>query len=147
MYHHIIFYRSEPPSLSPAVSIWWPGKVIDLFNMLPPSVWGAGSMPEGMCVRFIGGCFSVPEIDTQRMEVWTLALRFDRLKEWERVNGTRVFGEPWLRWLSEEIAAWEKPPVLVDAESNEASQGGKRLCHWKANPLDPEKPLWVELAE
>jgi hypothetical protein len=49
VYRTLIFYRSEPPSLSPAISIWWPGRVIDLFNLVPPNVWGNGNLPEGRC--------------------------------------------------------------------------------------------------
>jgi hypothetical protein len=143
VYHIIIFYRAEPSSLSPAVNIWWPGKVIDLFNLLPAPVWRNGNMPEGRCVDFIGGCFSAPEIDTNRMEVWNLCLRWERLEEWERLRGSRVFGEPWLKWLFEEIGTWEKPPILVDMELNQAIQGGKVLCRRVVNRHDPEKPLWV----
>jgi len=149
VYRTLIFYRPEPPSLSPALSIWWPGRVIDLFNLTPPDVWGNGNMPEGRCVEFIGACFAVPRIDTGRMEVWNLPLRWERLNEWERAHGTRVFGEPWVRWLFEEVAGWEKPPVLVDLEPPyHATQGGEVLCRrvdLRHDRWEPGQPLWVAL--
>jgi hypothetical protein len=144
VYRTIVFYRSDPPTFSPAVSVWWPGSVIDLFNLIPPLAWANGNMPEGRCVEFIGACFSVPEIDTSRMEVWNMRLRYDRLDEWEQVHGSRVFGEPFLKWLFDEVGAWERPPVLVNMEPPfEAYLGGKELCRWVANPHNPERPIWV----
>ena len=146
MYRVIIFYRSEPPCVSPAMNIWWPGKIIDLFNLLPPTVWCNGNMPEGRRVDFIGGCFAVPEVDTNRMEVWNLVLRWERLDEWERVNGARVFGAPWLQWLFEEVGTWEQPPVLVDMESPfEARQGGRVLCRRMAISMTPKNPCGLRL--
>lgn len=45
MHRTIIFYHSGLPSVSPAVSFWWPGKVINLFHLIPVEAWCNGNAP------------------------------------------------------------------------------------------------------
>jgi hypothetical protein len=122
VYRTIIFYRANPPAVSPAVSLEWSGKVVDLLNRLPPDVWVYGDRPERLCAAFVAACCAdLPQ------GLWALPLRRDRLAECERAHGGPLAGAAWVRWLSDEFGGGEAPPVLIDLDPPyHATRGGPR---------------------
>jgi N-glycosidase YbiA len=155
----IIFYRSDPPAVSPQVSVNWPGKVVDLFNRFPADVWFNRDTPEGRCVDFVAACcadggYADPTVGTAPSGLWNLPLRWDRPDELQGEPGTREYAERWRTWLFEEIERLSAeaggrwlPPVLVDLDPPyHATQGGKVLCRRaRADEYEPGKPLWVQV--
>lgn len=77
VYRRLIFFGSGLSSVSPAVSLWWPGKVINLFNQFPTDALHYGTYATGTCVDFIVACSAVKKTKYQPMEVYNLPLRWE----------------------------------------------------------------------
>jgi len=146
-----IFFRSELCSVSPAVSLWWPGEVIDLLNQLPVGSLHYGGMAEGTCVDFIVACSSTLKLEMLPLEVCNLPLRWDRQNDLEGKDGTLEYHERWRNWLLDEIGRlWDDadarrtPPVLIDLDPPfHATQGGKVLCRRLMGEYKVDGPEWV----
>src|SRR5690348_2800889 len=100
MYIDIIFHSPQLPRVSPAVAVWWPGRVIDLLNLIPWRVWSGGDMPEGRCAAFIGACAALPQVDADRLEVRNVPVA----KEWLASADPRE----WYARLLEDMRGWAR---------------------------------------
>jgi hypothetical protein len=149
MFRTFIFFRSDICSFSPAVRIWWPGRVIDLLNRLPESTIYWGGTAEGICADFIGACL-VLEGRIGPLEVSNLELRWDRIGELAEYVDTPEYDERWRALLLEEIGLTlgqaGEPPVLIDLDGPpfHATRGGVVLCRSRSGDENAEEtPQWV----
>jgi hypothetical protein len=123
-----VFHNPDMGRISPSVSLWWPGKVINLLNLLPADIWSDGNVPAGRCVDFIGACLACPKVDRGRLEVWNIPVP----REWFATGGE----DGWYHRLMAEMRSWDDPPVLVNLlPPFEASRGDRELCRlvWNDN--------------
>jgi hypothetical protein len=124
----LIFHNPDMGWISPSVTLWWPGEVVDLLNLVPADIWSCGNVPAGRCVDFIGACLARPEIDRGRMEVRNIPVP----REWFTTGGE----DGWYHRLLAEMRSREDPPILVNLlPPFEASRGARELCRlvWDSN--------------
>jgi hypothetical protein len=151
VYRTFIFFRSDLSSVSPAVVLWWPGRVIDLLNHLPGGALHYGAMAGQACADFVVACNSVPDASSRGIEVENLPLRWDRLDQLEGRTDSPEYVARWRDWLFTEIerlsasmdgATWR--PVLVDLDPPyQATQGSEVLCRRLIVDYREGGPHWV----
>ena len=136
MFIDLIFHNPDMGWISPSLTLWWPGEVVELLNLVPAEIWACGNVPAGRCVDFIGECFARPEvIDRGRMEVWNIPVP----REWFATGGE----DGWYHRLLAEMQSWKQPPILVNLlPPFEAKRGERELCRlvWDS---DREHRRWV----
>jgi hypothetical protein len=162
LYRSAIFVRGWLGSVSPAVTFFWPGEVIDLLNRLPEDVI-FGGMADDACADFIAQCWALPPIqmNRSRSENWPRPLSVSNLQlRWELLDrltaevDTREYAAQFRAWLSEELARLyadvkdqRELPVLFDLDPPfHVTQGGEVLCRRVVPWIDqvkPGQPLWV----
>jgi hypothetical protein len=151
VYRTFIFFRSDLSSVSPAVTLWWPGKVIDLLNQLPVGALHYGAMAGQVCADFIVACSGVPGAASREIEVDNLPLRWGRLDELEGSPDTPEYVARWREWLFEEIERLSASvdgqrwlPVMLDLDPPyHATQGGEVLCRRLMGDYREGGPQWV----
>ncbi len=95
MYRTFIFFRGGLASVSPAVTLWWPEKVITLLNELPVGALHYGAMAGQACADFIVACSSVPDAAARGIEVDNLPLRWGRGDKLEGRPDTQEYAQHW----------------------------------------------------
>lgn len=152
MYRTFIFFKSGLTSVSPAVTVWWPGKVINLFNQFPPAALHYGAYATGACADFIVACSAVEKTKYQPVEVENLPLRWDGVDALTAEYDTPAYSAQWREWLFAELGRYftgpdgpPELPVLVDLDPpHHVTQGGTVLFQ-RGDHRDHEDgaPLWV----
>jgi hypothetical protein len=156
MRRRFIFHKPVLESLSPMVGVWWPGRVIDLLNRLPPAALHFGGMAEETCADFIVAFAALTQEDHYLpLEVLNLWLRWERVDQALTAEiDTRERADQWRAWLFEEIGHLYADvedrrtlPVLVElSPPYHVTQGGKVLCRRvdrASERWEPGQPLWV----
>jgi hypothetical protein len=157
VYRTFIFFRSGLASVSPAVSVWWPGKVINLFNQFPDLAIHFGAFADGACADFIMACSAVVDkTQGQPIEVYNLPFRWEG-QDWLAAEiDTPAHREQWRTWLFEEIerlfaqdSDQQNPPILVDLDPPfQVTQGGTVLFqHVDYRDYKEGDPLWLTQAQ
>lgn len=149
MHRTFIFFRSGLTSVSPAVSVWWPGKVINLFKQFPAAALHYGAMATGACADFIVACSALEKTKYQPIEVFNLPLPWEGQDRLTAEFDTSAYWDQWRAWLFAEIERLStdraEPPILVDIEPPYyVTQGGtvlfQRIDYQDFKAGDP---LWV----
>jgi hypothetical protein len=145
-----IFFCPGLTSVSPAVSLWWPGKVINLFNQIPADALHYGAFATGTCADFIVACSALGKTKYHPIEVINLPLRWEGQDRLAGEIDTPAHSVQWRDWLFAEIerltAEYQQdPPILVDIDPPyHVIQGGavlfQRVDHRDYREGDP---LWV----
>ncbi len=144
VYRTFIFFRCDLSSVSPAVTLWWPGK-------LPVGAIHYGAMAGQACADFIVACSGVPGAASRGIEVDNLPLRWGRLDELEGSPDTREHVEQWRKWLFEEMERLSADsdgrrwiPILLDLDPPyQATRGGEVLCRRLMDEYREGGPQWV----
>ena len=152
MYRRFIFFRAGLSSVSPGVTVWWPGKVIDLFNQFPESALHYGSHASETCVDFIIACSQVKKAKQMPLDVANLPLRWEGQEQLTAEYATAVYANEWREWLFRElervfaeIEDKRSLPILVDIDPPfHVTQGGTVLFQ-RLDLRDYKEgdPLWV----
>lgn len=103
MYRTFIVFRSGLASVSPAVSLWWPGKIINLFNQLPAVALHYGAFATGTCADFIVACSALEKTKYQPIEVYNLPLRWEGQDRLTAEIDTPAHSDQWRAWLFAEF--------------------------------------------
>jgi hypothetical protein len=148
-----IFFRAELASVSPAVTIWWPGKVINLFNQFPDTALNFGGFPDGICVDFIMSCSALEKTKSQPIEVFNLPLRWEGQDRLTGEVDTAGHREQWRAWLVAEIKRLsgdqQFSPILVDMDPPyHITQAGMVLFQrHDGRNFQEGDPLWMTPAQ
>lgn len=135
MYRRFIFFGAGLSSVSPVVTVWWPGKVINLFNQFPEMALHFGSYASETCVDFVIACSQVKKAKEMPLEVANLPLRWEGQDHLTGEYGTAAYANEWREWLFREFERLfgdiEDPrnlPILVDIDPPfHVTQGGTVL--------------------
>jgi N-glycosidase YbiA len=155
MYRTFIFFRSNLSSVSPAVTLWWPRKVVTLLNRLPVGALHYGACASWACADFIAACRSAPGAASRGIEVENLRLRWGRLDQVEGNPETQEYVEQWRGRLFEEIERLSADaggrrwlPVKLDLNPPyHATRGDTVLCRRLMGEYREGGPEWVQVAE
>jgi hypothetical protein len=160
-YRTFIFFGSGLTSVSPAVSLWWPGKVINLFKQLPAETLVLGTLASEVCAHFIGACSALQKAKLSgsrhrsdpgqylRIQVSSLALRWEGQELLTAAYDTPEHAEQWRAWFFAEIerlcANAQHPPILVDLDPPfHVTQGGTVLFQrHSGRDFQQGDPLWL----
>lgn len=155
MYRTFIFFRAGLTSVSPAVILWWPGKVINLFNQFPAEALHYGAFASGTCGDFVVACAALEKAKSRQIEVCNLLLRWEGQDRLTAEYDTPAHSDQWRAWLFEELdrlfadAYGQDPPILVDLDPPyHVTQGGTVLFQ-RADGRDYQDgdPLWLTPAQ
>ena len=149
MYRTFIFFRPGLTDVSPAVHLWWPGKVIHLFRQFPPLALHYGASATGTCADFIVACSALEKTKYQPIEVANLPLRWEGQDRLTAEFDTPAHADQWRAWLFAEIgrlsADQQDPPILVDLDPPyHVTQGGAVLFQrHDGRDYQEGDPLWL----
>jgi len=151
VYRTFIFFRSDLSSVSPAVTLWWPRKVVTLLNQLPVGAVSYGALAGNACADFIAACCPV----VGSTEVDNLPLRWDWFDQIEGDLDTLEYAEEWRSRLFQEIErlsagadGQRRLPVMIDLNPPyHATRGDKVLCRRLMGEYREGGPQWVKVAE
>jgi hypothetical protein len=153
VYRTFIFFRAGLASVSPAVNLWWAGKVINLFRQFPAEALHYGAFADGACADFIVACSRLEKTKDQPIEVFNLPLRWEGQDRLTAKFDMPAHSEQWRAWLFEEIerlsADRQDLPILVDLDPPfHVTQGG-RVLFQRADGRNYQEgdPLWMTPAQ
>ena len=156
MYRTFIFYRAGLNSVSPAVHLWWPETVINLFKQFPVDALHYGSFASHTCVDFIIACSALEKTKYQPIEVFNLRVRWEGEDRLTAEIDTPARTEQWRAWLFTEIERMcadvtdpQQLPILVDIDPpHHVTQGGTVLFQrHSGRHFRYGDPLWMTPAE
>ncbi len=156
MYRTFVFFGSGLATVSPVVTVWWPGKVIDLFTQFPAGALHYGSFASHTCADFIVACSAVKETKGGVMEVSSLRLRWEGEDRLTAEFNTPAYTVEWRAWLYTEIERLcaditdpQKLPILVEIDPPyHITQGGTVLFQrHSGRGYQDGDPLWMTPAQ
>lgn len=153
MYRSFIFFRAGLASVSPVVTVWWPGAVLNLFRRFPPEALHFGSYASEACVTFITACAALDKTRYLPTEVSNLQLRWEGQDAIAAEFDTAAYRDQWRAWLLAEIdrlaAGAADPPILVDTDPPyHVTQGGVVLFQrHTGRDYQDGNPLWMTPAQ
>lgn len=113
----VIFHSPTEPQASPAVCGTWLRPPVELLAE-SGAVGGFGNNVSTTCTQFVAWCCArQPEV------VWHLAVLNLPGIPW----GRDVDSCAWYEQLMKELSGWQPPPVLVNVDAMEVTQGGTLL--------------------
>ena len=155
MHRTFIFFGAGLASVSPAVTVWWPGKVINLFRQFPSGALHYGAFAPGTCADFIRACSALEKTSYQPIEVHNLPLRWEGQDRLTAEFDTPAYSEQWRAWLFGELERLSadydgpNPPILVDIDPPfHVTQGGTVLFQrHDGRHYQEGDPLWMTPAQ